>query len=93
MRKKRGGDVLAKVSEMFDLPGEVGMGVPRVTVTGSHQVHVENHRGLLEYGPETIVANCAGLMVKIRGAKLEISAMSDLELVVTGVVSGVELIS
>ncbi len=93
MRKKRGGEYLAKVSEMFDLPGEAGLGAPRVTLTGAHQVHIENHRGLLEYGPETIVANCAGLMVKIRGSKLEISAMSDMELVATGNIAGVELIS
>ncbi len=93
MRKDRGGKALLKVSEIFDLPGEAGLGVPRVTVTGAHHVHIENHRGLLEYGPETIVASCPGLLVKIRGAALEISAMSDLELVVTGKVAGVELIS
>lgn len=93
MRKKRGGSALLKAVELFDLPGEAGLGVPRVTVTGARTVHVENHRGLLEYGPETIIANCAGLMVKIRGAGLEISAMSDMELVVTGKVAGVEFIS
>lgn len=93
MRKSKGGKALLKVSEIFDLPGEAGLGVPRVTVTGDHHVHIENHRGLLEYGPESIVASCPGLLVKIRGADLEISAMSDLELVVTGKVAGVELIS
>ena len=93
MRKDRGGKALLKVSEIFDLPGEAGLGVPRVTVTGSHHVHIENHRGLLEYGPETIVASCSGLLVKVRGTALEISAMSDLELVGTGKVAGVELIS
>ncbi len=92
MRKDRAGKALLKASEIFDLPGEAGLGVPRVTVTGSHRVHIENHRGLLEYGPETIVAGCAGMLVKVRGSGLEISAMSDLELVVTGRISGVELI-
>lgn len=91
MRKKRGEKLLIKAAEIFDLPGETAVGVPRVTLTGQRRVHIENHRGLLEYGPEEIAVNTAVMTVKIRGRGLEISAMSDLEMVVTGTVLGMEL--
>lgn len=91
MKRKRGEKLLIRAAEIFDVPGEPAVGVPRVTLTGQKRVHIENHRGLLEYGPEEIAVNTAAMTVKIHGRGLEISAMSDLELVVTGAVSGVEL--
>ncbi len=94
MRKKLSGRAaLLRVSEIFDIPAEAGAGAPRVTITGDRRVHIENHRGLLEYGPETIVAACPGITVRIRGAGLEISAMSDMELVVTGRIAAAEIVS
>ena len=92
MRKRKGADILAKTARIFDLPGEPALGVPRVTVTGTARVHVENHRGLLEYGEEQITVNAAGMMIRLRGEKMEIAAMTDLELVVTGTVLSVEFL-
>lgn len=91
MRKRRGEKLLVKAAEIFDLPGEAAVGVPRVTITGQRQVHIENHRGLLEYGPGEIAVNTAAMTVKLRGRGLEISAMSDLEMVVTGTIEAIEL--
>ncbi len=93
MRKMRGAELAAKTAAIFDIPGEAASGVPRVTVTGNSRVHVENHRGLLEYSGELIAVNARGMTVKIRGAGMEIEAMSDLELVVTGNILGVEFLS
>ena len=40
MAKGRTG-LLIKAAEMFDVPGEPAVGVPRVTVTGRSRVHVD----------------------------------------------------
>ncbi len=90
--KKGGVRAAMRAAELLDLPGEAAPGVTRVTVTGGRRAFVENHRGLLEYTGETVVVNTAGMLVKIRGTGLEITAMSDLELVVTGSLSGVEFL-
>ena len=89
---KKRGEKLLRLTELFDVPGEAALGVPRVTVTGGHKVHIENHRGLLEYETDRITVNAAGLLVRVRGDGLEISAMSDMELVVTGSIISVELV-
>lgn len=90
MKKKK--SALLRAAEMFDVPGQPALGVARVTVTGSSRAHIENHRGLIEYGPELIGVNAGNMTLRIRGRGLEISAMSDMELVVTGEIAGVEFL-
>ncbi len=92
MSKKRNAALLQKTAAVFDLPGEAVAGEPRVTVTGTEKVHVENHRGLLEYGDGVILVNARGVMIKIRGQNLSVQAMSDLELVVRGKIEAVEFL-
>ena len=89
-RKERG--IVERASEIFDIPGEVTAGLPRVTITGASKVHVENHRGLLEYSTEQISVNAGRMVIRIRGKDMELAAMSDMELVVTGEVASVEYI-
>lgn len=92
LERKKGAGLIKKTSEIFDIPGEVAVGVPRVTVTGCSRAHIENHRGLLEYEEDKVLVNAGKMMIKISGEKLLIAAMSDLELVVTGTITGVEFL-
>lgn len=83
---------IENTSRVFDIPGEMIGGFPRVTVTGNSKVNVENHRGLLEYNNNEIMVNSAVGVVRIKGDKLELSAMSDMDLVALGEVYAVEFI-
>ncbi len=89
MRKKK---LLEKAADIFDLPGEAAAGMSRLTITGYGKIHVENHRGLLEYGSEEIEINGGNTVIKITGKELELTAMSDCELVASGRLSSVEFI-
>ena len=88
-RKKRDG-LLERTAQAFDLPGDV-MGLPKVELTGRHEVRMENHRGILAYGEEEILISGGKLIFKIRGADLELKAMNASELLITGTIFGVEL--
>ncbi|MGM9520959.1 MAG: YabP/YqfC family sporulation protein [Oscillospiraceae bacterium] len=92
MRKKKSTGILEKTAEIFDLPGEAAAGLPRITITGTGRAHVENHRGLLEYSDQQIVVNAGSMMIRIKGEKLNIAAMSDMELVVTGKIAAAEFL-
>lgn len=88
-REKREG-LLERTAQAFDIPGEV-VGLPRIELTGRHEVRMENHRGILAYGREEILVSGGKIMVRIRGAELELKAMTANELLIAGTVASVEL--
>lgn len=88
-RKKEG--LLEKTAEVFDLPGDVVARLPRIELTGNHEVRMENHKGILAYGAEEIHISGGKLVVKVRGDGLELKAMNASELLITGTILGVDL--
>lgn len=77
--------------DTFDLPGEVLAGMPKLTVTGNRRVHVECHKGILEYDKNLIAVNGGIVIVKIRGEALEITSMNAEELLIKGLILGIDL--
>ena len=90
-KKPRREGLLEKTAEVFDLPGDVVAGLPRIELLGDHQMRMENHRGILAYGSEEIHISGGKLIVKVRGSKLELKAMNAVELLITGEITGVDL--
>ena len=90
-RKQRREGFLERAAEVFDLPGDVVAGLPRVEITGSRELRMENHRGILAYGSEEIHISGGKLIVKVRGAGLTLRAMNASELLITGEIAGVDL--
>ena len=82
---------LERTAEVFDLPGDVVAGLPRIELIGSRELHMENHKGILAYGSEEIHISGGRLIVKVRGLGLELKSMNAGQLLITGTISGVEL--
>ena len=89
-RQKREG-LLERTAQVLDLPGDVVAGLPRVEITGSRELRMENHKGILAYGTEEIHVSGGKLILKIRGRELELKAMNASELLITGEIEGVDL--
>ena len=83
--------LLEKTAEVFDLPGDVVAGLPRIELTGSRELRMENHKGILSYGGEEIHISGGKLVVKVRGSGLELRSMNASQLLITGVITAVEL--
>ena len=83
--------LLEKTAEVFDLPGDVVAGLPRIEITGSRELRMENHKGILAYGTEEIHISGGSYIVKVTGEALELRAMTGLELLITGHITGVQL--
>ena len=88
-RKREG--LLEKTAEVFDLPGDLVAGLPRVELTGDRELRMENHKGILAYGSEEIHISGGKLVVKVRGAELELKSMNASQLLITGQILGVDL--
>ena len=90
-RKQRREGFLERTAEVFDLPGDVVAGLPRVELTGSRELRMENHRGILAYGTDEIHISGGKLIIKVRGSGLTLRAMNASELLITGEITGVDL--
>ena len=80
MEKKRDreqGGILGGVAELFDLPVDVVAGLPRLELIGNRQLYLERHTGLLAYSDTQIDANTGFGVLRIRGERLTLVAMTE----------------
>ena len=89
-RGKRENGVLNAVAELFDLPADVVAGLPRLEMVGSRQLYVEHHAGILAYSEEQIDANTTAGVLRVRGQRLTLLAMTGEELRIGGRIDAVE---
>ena len=80
-----------KTAQIFDLPLEVIAGVPKMEITGDSEFRMENHKGILSCSEDEIHISGGIYLVKVSGHSLEVRAMTGLEVLVTGKITGVEL--
>lgn len=73
--------------ELF--PREVTSNVPRLTLTGHERLHVEQHRGLIDYAPENIVMRTSCGLIRIAGAGMLFSLYTAGEALITGRIDSV----
>lgn len=90
-RKAWSGGVLDSVAELFDLPADIVAGLPHLEMVGSRQLYLEHHTGILGYSEEQIDVNTPSGVVRVRGQKLTLIAMTAEEVRIGGVICAVEL--
>ena len=89
-RRDRESGVLNTVAELFDLPADVIAGLPRMEMVGSRQLYLEHHTGLLAYSEEQIDANTTAGVLRVKGEKLTLMAMTAGELRIGGKITSLE---
>ena len=89
-RKDRNGGVLDTVAELFDLPADLVAGLPHLEMVGSRQLYLEHHTGILSYSEAQIDVNTTGGVLRVRGERLALLAMTAEELRIGGNIAAVE---
>ncbi len=84
--------LLLRASRALDVPGNIVAGLPRIELIGREELRMEGHKGILAYGPEEIHISGGALVVQVRGAGLELRAMTPSELLIAGEIRTVELV-
>ena len=72
-------------------PKEVVSDMPRITLTGSERVHVEQHKGLIAYQPEEVVFRVAPGRLTVSGQELRFRLYTSNEAILTGHVDSVAM--
>lgn len=68
---------------------EVVSNAPRITLTGHERLHVEQHRGLIDYLPEHIVLRTACGLMDVAGAGMRFLLYTAGEALITGRIDSV----
>ncbi len=92
-RRDRENGVLATVAELFDLPADIVAGLPRLEMVGGRQLYLEHHTGLLAYTENQIDANTSAGVLRVKGERLTLMAMTAGELRIGGRIASVEWVS
>lgn len=86
-------NIKARFSESLELPKEAVLGVPTVKITGTNEIYIENHKGILEYGNEYLRINSSLGIIKITGRNLQIKEISQEEILINGIIISLEFVS
>lgn len=88
---KNAGRVGQRVAEILELPKEIVMDVPKVTITGNIQLNIENHRGIMQYEIDKIRVSTSIGVLTVTGNNLVIKNIVPEEIVVTGEIGNVDI--
>jgi sporulation protein YqfC len=79
-----------KISDALDLPRDIILNIPRVTITGRIAVFLENHKGIVEYDSQSVKINTPVGIVSITGEDLLIKIIIADEITIEGRITAVE---
>lgn len=88
--KKDKGGLKAIIADLFELPREVVLNLPRLTLVGNVQIYLENHRGVIAYDENLIRVGVNNGEIIIRGSNLQIKNMIAEELLIKGSIEGLD---
>lgn len=72
----------------LDMPSELVSGVPRIVITGTERVTIENHSGILGFSSEEIrIASAPGEIILV-GENLRLAVLTGRELTAEGTILG-----
>lgn len=91
MQKRKLSQVGLEAVERMDLPLEEAAGLPQMELYGNRQLYLSGHRGVISYGTEEVAVAGGRLTVRITGKNLQLAAMTEGELRLTGYITQVEL--
>lgn len=79
-------------SKLLEMPSDVMMDLPKVTMVGGMQVLIENHRGIIEFGTDKVRIAVSTGEIKILGRQMVLKGIFVEEVVIEGEISSINLV-
>lgn len=79
-----------RISDALDLPGDIVLNLPRIVITGSIALFIENHRGIVEYTPDKVRLNMGEGALIVKGEDLLIKSLIADEATIEGRIKSIE---
>ncbi|WP_303861815.1 sporulation protein YqfC [Alkalibaculum bacchi] len=90
-KKKKIENIKENVSDALELPKEITLNLPKVTMVGSTQIRIENHKGIIEYSESKIRVNSKIGIIVITGKNLFIRNIIKEEVLLEGKLESVQI--
>lgn len=76
--------------EMLDLPQDLLFDLPRLTLIGNKELHIENHRGVRHFSADKLVLSLTQGSLVISGRGLYLRAIQSSEVTVEGIIHHIQ---
>lgn len=81
-----------RLAAAANMPKDVVLGAPVVTILGTGEMCIENYRGILEYTDLLIRVQTKGPQIRLHGKELQIEYYTNDEMKITGRIESLEYI-
>lgn len=85
MQSRKGGR-LQRLAGLLEIPQDIVMDLPRITMLGNKQLLIENHKGIIEYTPSMIRIKLNQGELVIGGTDLTLGNLQIEQILVEGTV-------
>ncbi|HHX50388.1 MAG TPA: sporulation protein YqfC [Clostridia bacterium] len=77
------------VVDLLEMPKDVMLDLPKITMIGDLQLFLENHRGIIEYQRERIRVKISNGELEIKGQDLVLRNLKTDEMAVEGMITSI----
>ena len=81
-----------KFSEILELPKEIVLNIPKLTIVGNGDMMLENYKSIIEYDNTRIRVNTGIGVIRITGSGLLIREITSEDIIICGEINGLEFI-
>ncbi len=74
----------------MELPKDIALSMPKITVLAGKEASVENYKGVIELTREKIRLYTAAGILSLTGTELDISAITDEDISILGAIQKIE---
>jgi len=72
------------IASKLDLPRDILLNMPKITVTGDNEITIENHKGVILFEENEVKINSSLGLISISGGEFEILFMGGSTLTLSG---------
>ena len=86
-KEKEALDLKRVITGMLDLPKEITMNLPIISMVGNEELFIENYKGVIEYTDEKVRINTSCGILQIEGKKLFLKQITAENISLTGTIT------
>lgn len=90
MAKRRSKNIKSRINRALEVPDEVALKVPKLTILKFEEVLIENYKGILEYQDFFVRIKTNIGIININGFKLTLEEMTIDDVIVKGKIESID---